>query len=496
MRQLFSHEIETLTNQQRCYSDDWSKILVTDDFNPYNIRNTNFYGYIRIGSGAKITDTRIIKGSGKTAKPRIISVLNEGGDGNVILCPQLTAQIAYLMMNNKAVFSLVKEEVKKEQEKLDGIFWTIIGEGAVIEGASKIEDSEICSSADAPTYIGPDVILHHSVTALGATITDGAKVYESFVGEAVHIGKGFSSEASLFFANAYMDNGEACAALCGPFATSHHKSTLLIGGEFSFYNAGSNTNQSNHAYKMGPIHWGTLQRGAKTASGCHILWPATIGMFSMVMGKLTQHPVIPDLPFSYVFGDPAKTYVYPAVNIKTVGTWRDINKWPKRDARHQNARRDILTFDFPNPLILQQVKEAINTLLQLQSTSEDLPEYFYQNCYIKRDALLKGLEYYKLILLLCDPAWEGEYVDMLGCIVKVSDIQSVISKVESGEIKDTDTLLTQISSLNHTYKIANANHEAYQKWMKLVKADAQKEFDMGDVSEDQLQDFVGTLPTV
>ena len=184
------------------------------------------------------------------------------------------------------------------------------------------------STDDAGTLIGSDVIIEDSIVAAGASVTDGAKVDCSFVGESVHIGKGFSSEASLFFANSYMDNGESCAAFCGPFATSHHKSTFLIGGAFSFYNAGSGTNQSNHAYKMGPIHWGTLDRGSKTASGSHILWPAHIGSFSMVMGKVQNHPQVQKLPFSYVIAEGRETCLVPGINIRTVGTWRDVNKWP------------------------------------------------------------------------------------------------------------------------------------------------------------------------
>ncbi|NAW49767.1 DUF4954 family protein, partial [Salmonella sp. gx-f5] len=81
--------------------------------------------------------------------------------------------------------------------------------------------------------------------------------------------------------NSYMSNGEACAAFCGPFTASHHKSSLLIGGMFSFYNAGSATNFSNHAYKMGPMHWGILERGSKTASGAYLLMPATLGTYSV-----------------------------------------------------------------------------------------------------------------------------------------------------------------------------------------------------------------------
>ena len=51
-------------------------------------------------------------------------------------------------------------------------------------------------------------------------------------------------------------------------------------------NAGSGSNQSNHMYKLGPIHQGTLERGAKTTSDSYILWPARVGAFSLVMGIL------------------------------------------------------------------------------------------------------------------------------------------------------------------------------------------------------------------
>jgi hypothetical protein len=39
---------------------------------------------------------------------------------------------------------------------------------------------------------------------------------------------------------------------------------LLLAGLFSFFNAGSGTNQSNHLYKLGPVHQGVLERGCKT----------------------------------------------------------------------------------------------------------------------------------------------------------------------------------------------------------------------------------------
>ncbi len=489
MRHLTKEEIKILESQ-RCYADDWKNITIADDFDAKNIRNTSFRGHVQIGRGVTINDTKLIKGSGNS-KPGVISVLNEGGDGNIVLLPNLTSQLAWMMIHYPVVFNMVYADAEKNTSSAS----CVIGDFAIIDGATKIEDCYINSSKEAPTVIGSDVIIKKTVTACGAEVTDAAKVYESFVGEAVHVGKGFSSEASVFFANAYMDNGEACAAVCGPFACSHHKSTLLIGGEFSFYNAGSNTNQSNHAYKMGPIHWGVLQRGAKTASGCHILWPATIGVFSMVMGKLTQHPDLSKLPFSYVFGDADKAYVYPGTNIKTVGTWRDINKWPTRDKRLEMGKKDMITFDFPNPYIMQFVAEGRKVLEQIRKEQGDKEEYLYEGCYIKKSALEKGVRYYDMILHLAPSYNENmpECVDMLGFVARKDDVEKIVKKVENGELANTDFLLAEISLLEMTKTPIDTNSEAYKEWLSMIELDARKEFDMGDVTEEQLEDFIKNM---
>ncbi|MDO4802113.1 MAG: hypothetical protein Q4A15_08100, partial [Prevotellaceae bacterium] len=35
--------------------------------------------------------------------------------------------------------------------------------------------------------------------------------------------------------------------------------------------------------------------------------------------------------------------------------------------------------------------------------------------------------------------------------------------------------------------------EAYRQWLELIERDARKEFNMGDVSEEQLHDFISKL---
>ena len=180
---------------------------------------------------------------------------------------------------------------------------TVVYDDCEIAGAARLSDCTLMSNSDASVYIGTGVICENSIISNGSAITNSVKMQDCFVGEACKLSNGFTAAGSVFFANSYMANGEACAAFCGPFTASHHKSSLLIGGQFSFYNAGSATNFSNHAYKMGPMHYGTLERGSKTASGAYILMPAHIGAFSVCFGKLMYHPDTRSLPFSRHYKD-------------------------------------------------------------------------------------------------------------------------------------------------------------------------------------------------
>lgn len=586
MRELTVNEIAQL-EERGCWAEDWSDILVDEGFVPSQVTNVQLYGHVEIGSlsgsveveegfrrrcGVKNATLRnVIVGDdclienvrGYISNYQVgdrcyisnvgvitcqegctfgsgteISVLNEGGDSNIVLFEGLTAQLAWLMVNFSFARGLAKSSTADwgaigANSRIVGVkemTGAKIGEGCEVKGSSRLTNCTILSTDDAGTLIGTDVVIEDSIVAPGASVLDGAKVYCSFVGESVHVGKGFSSEASVFFANSYMDNGESCAAFCGPFSTSHHKSTLLIGGAFSFYNAGSGTNQSNHAYKMGPIHWGTLDRGSKTASGSHILWPAHIGSFSMVMGKVQSHPMVQKLPFSYVIAEGRDTWLVPGINIRTVGTWRDINKWPKRDARPLDSRNDLINFTFPNPYIIQSVLEGKALLENMQKKhSEDTEVYDYQGGKIKRASLLKGIQYYDLILKLflyncfqhntteTEEANGSRWVDMMGMLAPKSEIDRVAEDIKAGAITSAEELKNILQQIHQNYRPneqAYANYvmqncggslfidrdhwmreaeEAHSLWLKMVRDDAEKEYQMGDVEDEQLRDFLTTI---
>lgn len=587
MRCLTDREI-ALLEEQGCWAEDWQRVTVGVDegFRPDRVHQVRFYGDVHIGSlngtidveegfphpcGLRnatlrnvvigedclienvgshianyiigdhclISNIGVMTAQGETTfgLGQPISVLSEGGEPNIILHDRLTAQTAWLMLKEPAVRRLYAGAVPPPSERgrmgdyarLIGtreVVNTSIGEYAEITCASRLSDCSLLKGA----LIGSDAILEGCVVAEGAVVSDGAKAYRCYVGEGVRLGRGFSAESSLFFANCEMLNGEACACLCGPFTCSHHKSTLLIGGAFAFCNAGSGTNFSNHAYKMGPIHHGQLQRGTKTASAAHILWPATIGAFSMVMGKVSSHPDTSSLPFSYVFGEGERTVVVPGIALRSVGTWRDVRKWAKRDRRDPSARHDLLQTAFPNPLLAQQALAGKQLLAQWLAEETQGEWLERDNFSIKRAAAVAGIRYYDLAIRLfiyqmrhrvgkapsaipSSSQWEdlcgmlapGEEVERIvrdvgtGAIGSVDELQEVLAQVHSHYEDNAAAYLDQLLRELDDSLFADTDHwlaeaeQAHRLWLRMAQADAEREFQLGDVAEDYLREFIQSI---
>ena len=157
------------------------------------------------------------------------------------------------------------------------------------------------------------------------------------------------------------------AVFAGPYTVTHHRSTLLIGACVSFFNAGSGTNQSNHLYKLGPVHQGILERGAKTGSDAYLLWPARVGPFSTVVGQHTASFDSGDLPFSHIGQDGGRTVISPGVNLINVGSRRDAEKWPARDRRRDPEKLDLISHGRLTPFTVGRIRRGLDLLLRLSA---------------------------------------------------------------------------------------------------------------------------------
>ncbi len=267
---------------------------------------------------------------------------------------------------------------------------------AVIDGAASLVNGTLLSTREAPSEVGTAVQATDFIVAEGSRIDGGAMIASCYVGQGCRLGRQFSAEGSLFFANCEGFHGEACSVFAGPYTVTHHKSTLLIAGLFSFYNAGSGTNQSNHMYKLGPVHEGKLERGCKTGSFSYLMWPCRVGPFSVVLGKHTRTFDTAEFPFSHLQATAdGRCEMVPGMYLMTVGTLCDGAKWPQRD-RRAGRLRDRISFDVLSPLTVGRMIRGRERLRELElATDRSAQSVNVGGADIRRVLLRTGQKYYR-----------------------------------------------------------------------------------------------------
>ena len=460
----------------------------------------NYIANYTIGEETFISnvDTILVQGETTFGNGVEVSVLNETGGREVLSYDQLSAHEAYFMAMYRHRPELIQRLRQLIMSYIDGLrssHGTIgshahitdvgnitnvkIGDYAEIVGTRRLYNGSVNSVREAPITLGYSVICTDFIISSGSRVESGTALSRCFVGQACTLAHGYSASDSLFFSNCHGENGEACAIFAGPFTVTHHKSTLLIASQFSFMNAGSGSNQSNHMYKLGPIHQGIMERGAKTSSDSYILWPARIGAFSLVMGRHTTHPDLANLPFSYLIESCDKTFLIPGVNLKSVGTIRDAQKWPRRDARTDPHRLDQINYNLLSPYTIQKMINGRQILEQLQWVAGMTSEiYSYQSAKIKASSLRKGIHYYDLAIhkflgnslikrlegLACTSIEAvrsalrptttiglGDWVDLSGLIAPKAEVLRLVEAIESGAIHEVGEIHETLSDLHRHY---------------------------------------------
>ena len=477
MRQLTPVEIEAV-GRLGTTADDWSKIRVAEDFRPEQLRQSRLCGRVELGSGAVIigsavADYRIgprtrIEGCTAVVCRHCstfgngvpVATINENGGRTLRICEATSAQTAYLAAlwrhRPQLVATLDTFAARIAEERADTL-GTIgadcritgarfirevrIGDRVTIDGASLLENGTLCNDVQ----IGIDVKATDFIAAEGARIAGGTTLERCFVGESCILDKNFTATDSLFFANAHCENGEAAAIFAGPYTVSHHKASLLIAGLFSFFNAGSASNQSNHLFKSGAVHQAVHLRGCKFASGAYIMAPAVEGPFTMVMGHHVHHHDTTEFPYSYLLEKEGRSQLLPALNLTSYGTVRDIEKWPARDRR--TVRRDAIRFEEHNPYLTGLMIRAVNVLHQLQEERPEAESYPYKGVIIRSSALQRGIKLYNRAIVAalgamlgrgsadtaCDGS--GHWIDLAGLYMPKAEAERIAGSIERGELQ-------------------------------------------------------------
>jgi carbonic anhydrase/acetyltransferase-like protein (isoleucine patch superfamily) len=460
-----------------CYAESWESVEVSEDFRVEQLRNVRFEGSVRIGSNSRIADSTIANyhiGDNCTIDDVLrmecrypttfgegvrVAAVNENGGRTAVIYREITAQEAYMMTmlrNRRDMVSRMESMIveRSEAHRTDigrvGDGSTIIGarfirevrieERCRIEGTSHLENGTVGEGS----YVGIDVRGRDFIIDNNARVDGASSIERCFVGENSVVGNGFTAVDTLMFANCHFENGEAASVFAGPFTVSHHKSSLLIAGIFSFFNAGSGTNQSNHLFKSGAVHQAVHQRGTKFGSSAYVMSPAIEGPYTVVLGRHTRHHDTQDMPFSYLIEEGGESLLMPALALKSYGTIRDIEKWKSRDGR--TLKRDNICFDEFNPFILGKMLRGVDILTRLEEENPEAKSYNYNRTTIRATMITRGKRLYNSAIGASIGAlleggdysratYDGsEWIDLAGQYIPLGEVERMASDIASGNL--------------------------------------------------------------
>jgi len=442
--------------------------------------------------------TLAVDGESSFGNGVLVEAINEGGGRDIPIYDYLSTHVAYMMSlyrHRPQLVDLLKKMVMDYAGFVTSKKGTIganskilncntvlnvkTGKATTIDGAKKLKNGSINSNYEAPVTIGEGVIMENFIVSSGSKVMDATLVSKCFIGQGCVLDKHYSAENSLFFANCQGVHGEACSIFAGPYTVTHHKSTLLIAGLFSFLNAGSGSNQSNHLYKLGPIHQGIMERGAKTTSDSYLLWPSRIGAFSLVMGRHYKHCDTTDFPFSYLIESKDESILVPGINLKSIGTIRDTQKWPKRDKRTDSNLLDLINFNLLSPYTIHKMVTGREKLLAIRKTSGEYASvYSFDKMKIEKRALDRGIRLYEMAIwkflgnsvitrlqgrtyssneqirkaLQPDTKFgKGYWVDLSGMICPFEALDQLLKSVENGNVSSLEEVNSGLAMLHKNY---------------------------------------------
>jgi hypothetical protein len=222
-----------------------------------------------------------------------------------------------------------------------------------------------------------------------------------------------------------------------------------------------------------------------------------------------------------------------------VGLYRDIKKWPKRDKRSKQSKKSIINFDWLSPFTVGEIQQGIKILESLrQASGDNVSTYNFHEYVINASSLRKGLKYYDIALRIymgavlkraqkegyigqpISSVGKGKWVDLSGLLLPESEEQRLMDDIKSGAIDNIQQVLDRFTEINNHYReyrwawsyqmILDYYHldeldtaaceriredyvKARRAWIAEIRKDAEKEYAMGDVDKDVLDEFVEKL---
>ncbi len=171
------------------------------------------------------------------------------------------------------------------------------------------------------------------------------------------------------------------------------------------------------------------------------------------------------------------------MNLASVGTVRDGEKWPKRDGRKASKKRDHIVFDVFSPYTVEKMRKGRDELLGLSETvPKEKSSINYGGAQLSRLLLKKGAKYYTLATarylqekvmdrvkdaLAREKGWaaavaslkpvsnlkkSNEWTDVSGLLTPIERLAALEERVVNGSVSSYEMLLSEFQSMYNVYR--------------------------------------------
>ena len=439
----------------------------------------------------------------------IISAGSPSDEDNIVIFTRLSSQLAMLMVKysgdkelRTVLRKLIKDNIDAQQPErgiigegvkivnTGEITNTILGDYCEVNGACRLSDVTVTGTADASVFIGTGVICENSVISDGASLLNSAIVTDCFIGNDCKISNGFTASQSVIFANSNLSKGEANAAFCGPFTTSHHKHSLLTGNVSRLYNM-----NDNHA---GPCS------------------------------------ALKNLPCSSLIRQGNNTFLAPGYYITTAALYREIRQWARRGLQTKSAMGGIVYTEWLTPFSVEEIIKAKKKLEDLREISgKDASNYCFHEFIIRAADLQKGIRNYDMALRIymgavlervqrCDPELNEPGADtgpdkwnnLAGLVLPASEELQIVEDIKDGTLVNIDEILHRFDEINAEYRnyqwawtyrlilnyyglteltpddagmIRDNCLKARRVWTEEIRKDAEREYEENKINREMLE---------
>ena len=320
-RPLTEAEISQLIRQNNS-ADDWTSVSVACIFSIDKIRNCHFAGPVKIGDNVSLSNVLHIENYHIGANSRLsnigelsfseerfaypLELCNEDGRYTVKAVPGMNSTDVFcaLYCNRPGLYADNKLETMGQIgdnatiENVTALHNVQIGSFAEISGCCEIRHAWISSTEAEPARIGTGVILRNAIVHRGAHIDSRAYLSDVLVGQQVSISEGARVYQSAVGDNSHIAGCEIGHSFLYPCHEQHHSNSFLIAAHIQGQSniAAGATLGSNHNGRKNDVDL-TAGRGFWPGLCTSLSYPCTFAPYTLIAKGDYPRPL--NIPFAF-----------------------------------------------------------------------------------------------------------------------------------------------------------------------------------------------------